>query len=78
MCSTSLSTPTPPPPSGGAAYFTITCEKVHREVPAIEGLVQHKNATIGAPGVGLVTFFQDRDCVLHMLVQKVNPEVGPI
>ena len=44
----------------------------------VEGLVWHKHVTLGAPGVWLVPLLQDHYCVLHLVVRKVNPEVGPI
>ena len=52
--------------------------KGRREVLAVEGLVRHKHVTLGAPGVRSDTLIQYHDCVPHMAVYKVNPEVGPI
>ena len=44
---------------------------------AIKGLLEHKHVALGEPGVGLVTLLQDHNCILHVVVCKVNPEVGP-
>ena len=44
---------------------------------AVKGLLGHKNVALGAPGIGLVALLQDQNCILHVAVCKVNPEVGP-
>ena len=41
--------------------FLPTESKGRHEVPAVEGLVQHKHVALGAPGVGSVTLLQDHD-----------------
>ena len=38
----------------------------------------HKHVAIGAMGVRSVTLVQDHNCVPHMEVCKVNPEVDPV
>ena len=50
--------------------------KFRRKVLAVKGLLGHKHVALGAPGVGLVTLRQDHNCILHMGVFKVNPDVG--
>ena len=45
-------------------------------VPALEGQLCNKHVTLGTSGVGSVALFQYHNCVPHMAVQKVNPEVG--
>ena len=45
---------------------------------AVEGLVQHKHVTLGAPRVRSVPFLQDHYCVPRVAVWKVNPGVGLI
>ena len=52
--------------------------KTRFEVPAIDGLVRHRHFILGAPGLRSVTLLQDHDCVLCVVVRKVNTEVGPI
>ena len=48
------------------------------QVPSVEGIVWHKNVTLGAHGVRSVPLLQDNYCVPRVAVRKVNPEVGPI
>ena len=52
--------------------------EVRLNVPPIEGLAQHKHATLGAPETGLVPFLQYHYCILCMELRKVNPEIDPI
>ena len=40
--------------------------------------MRHKHVAIGAPEVRSVTLLQNHDCVLHMVVHKMNPQVGLI
>ena len=58
--------------------FLFPLSKVHREVPAAEGLVRHKYVTLEAPAVRSVTLLQHHDCVPRVVVRKVDPEVCPI
>ena len=46
-------------------------------MPAIRDLLGHKHVALEAPGVGLVTLLQDHNFLPHVVVCKVNPEVGP-
>ena len=55
-----------------------SASNVSHELPPVKGLVLHKNVALGAPGVGLIALIQDHNCVPHMEVCKVNPEVGPV
>ena len=54
-------------------YFLYPAATVCSKVPAIEGLVQHKHVTIGAPGLRSITLLQDHNCVLLVAVRKVDP-----
>ena len=45
---------------------------------AIESPLRNKIVSFGSSGVGLVSFLQDYNCIPHVTVQKVNPEVGKI
>ena len=47
------------------------------KVPDVKELLWHKNASLRAPGVGAITLLHDHNCILHMAVCKVNPEIGP-
>ena len=38
----------------------------------------YKHVALGVPGVRSVTLLQDHNCVQHMAVRKVNPDVGPV
>ena len=58
--------------------FLSPAAKVYPELPVLEGLMQQKHVTLGAPGVRLVTLLQDHYCVPIMAVRKVNPEVSTI
>ena len=44
--------------------FFSPAAKGRREVLAVEGLVQHKHVTLGAPGVNSFTFLHDKGCTL--------------
>ena len=58
--------------------FLSPALKVSCEVPVVEVLVGHKYialGTTGSPGLGSVTLLQDHNCVPHMAVRKMNPEV---
>ena len=43
---------------------------------AVKGILGHKYVALGATRVGSVTLLQDQNCILHVAVCKVNPEVG--
>ena len=47
------------------------------EVAAIEVPSGHKNVAFRASRVGSVTLLQDHMCIPHVVVQKMDPEVGP-
>ena len=51
--------------------------KVRLKVPAVKDILGHKHVALGAPGAGSVTLLQDHNCILHVAMCKVNPEVGP-
>ena len=53
-------------------------EKGFHYVPAVEGLVRHKNVALRALGVSYVTLLQYQNCVIHMAVWKMKTEVGPL
>ena len=58
--------------------FLPPVAKGRREVPVIEGLARHKHVALGTTGVRSVTLLQDHNCVLCIVVHKLNPEVGTI
>ena len=47
------------------------------KVVAVKGLSGHKHVAFVALGVGLVTLLQDFKCAMHVVVYKMNPDVGP-
>ena len=47
------------------------------QVPDFKGLLWHKHVALGEPGVGAVNLLQDHNYIPHVVVRKVNPEVGP-
>ena len=52
-------------------------EECGGQVQVFEGLLWHKHVALRAPGVGEYTFLQDHNCIPHVEVCKVNPEVSP-
>ena len=68
-----LLVPTPPPCN--ATSYPVPAIKNHRKITDVEILFGHKHVTVRVPGVGLVTLLQDQNCILHVEVFKVNPEV---
>ena len=43
---------------------------------SVKGLPWYKHVTFGALGEGLIILLQDRKCVLHVVVHKLDIQVG--
>ena len=51
-------------------------DDIHGRMAPVKGLLGHKHVTFGALGEGLIILFQDRKCVLHVVVHKLDLQVG--
>ena len=71
----SPSLPVPPPVDYTSSPFPSA--KGRRKVPAVKGLLGHKNVALGSLGLGSVTLVRYHNFIPHVALCKVNPEVGP-